>query len=603
MSGENKPYTVYRVEGATPPRRWRRVLLIATACVLGAVVVGIGGAYIWLNVVLGGSRVVTSEISSALGLTTTVTTSTGTTAATTPEPPDSMNIILFGADRQEEGEEFGRSDSIMVVHVDPTNDFVSVLSLPRDLRVEIPDHGVDKLNAAYSYGGPALAIRTVQQLTNIDMKHYVNVDFDAFRELTTELGGVFIDVDRRYYHQPQVGAADPWENIDIQAGYQRLMGENALDFVRFRHDGNVDFGRMERQQLFLRAAQRQLVGLGTALKLPELVSLVASNVETSLTTREILSLAWFGLRLDGARIKSVKLEGDDKVVGGVDYLIYDDDEVRARVQEFLSPPAREQTVAESGQTATSGATAEEATAGEETDLSGVRMEVLNGSGRTGQAAAAATLLRQRGADVVNVGNAAVTGRGTRVSYPAGARIQAESVIAALGVGSAEEDTSLDYLRVVLGTDFFTDVDSTSSPGASGIIYEQEYFALQTQVPFALMGPGHLPTGYTYKDRRVYEIDAGGEKLYPAVKTIYQLGEEDQYLGIMQTTFTGAPAAAAGEAVTENGTTYTVVGISDKVDHIWWKQGKVLYWVSNTLMHRLTREQLLEVATSMIAVDK
>lgn len=608
MSGKSKPYTVYRVEGAVPKRRWRRVLLIVATCVLGAVLVGVGGAYIWLNVILGSSRETDPGILGALEETTTsvfLSSSTGTTAETIPDPPNSMNIIVFGSDHQEEGEEYGRSDSIMVVHVDSVNDFVSVLSLPRDLRVEIPGYGADKLNAAYSYGGEELAIRTVQQLTNIDLNHFVTIDFDAFRQVTTELGGVWIDVDRRYYHQAQLGAADPWENIDIQAGYQRLMGEDALDFVRFRHDSNVDFGRMERQQLFLREAQRQLVGLGTAFKIPELVSLMASNIRTDLSTNQILSLAFFGLGLDGARIKSVKLEGAGQTIGGVDYLIYNDEQVRARVQEFLSPPQDEEIAESSGQTGVTGTG--ESTGGEGAgngvDLAGIEVDVLNGSGRTGQAGGAAVLLRQRGAHVVGIGNADAVGGDTVVSYPVGRREQAQSVVEVLEAGYVVEDATLDRLEVVVGTDFWTNLDNTSIPGTSGIIYEDEYFALQSQVSFALMGPGYLPEGYVYRDRRVYEIDAGSGKLYPAVKTIYRFEEEDQYLGIMQTTYAGASVVSNGEKVTANGITYTIVGISGKADHIWWKQGDVVYWVTNTLMHRLSREELLLVATNMISVRR
>lgn len=610
MSGKSKPYTVYRVEGAVPKRRWRRVLLIVATCVLGAVLVGVGGAYIWLNVILGGSRETDPGILGALEETTTsafISSSTGTTAETIPDPPNSMNIIVFGSDHQEEGEEYGRSDSIMVVHVDSANDFVSVLSLPRDLRVEIPGYGVDKLNAAYSYGGEELAIRTVQQLTNIDLDHFVTIDFDAFRQVTTELGGVWIDVDRRYYHQAQVGAADPWENIDIQAGYQRLMGEDALDFVRFRHDSNVDFGRMERQQLFLREAQRQLVGLGTAFKIPELVSLVASNIRTDLSTNQILSLAFFGLGLDGARIKSVKLDGAGDTIGGVDYVIYDDDQVRARVQEFLSPPQDEEIASSPDQTGVTGTGDGESTGGEgagnRVDLAGIEVDVLNGSGRTGQAGAAAVMLRHRGAKVVSIGNADAGGGGTVVSYPVGWQQQAQAVVEVLDAGYVVEDATLARLRVVVGTDFWADLGKTSIPGTSGIIYEDEYFALQSQASFSLMGPGYIPEGYVYRDRRVYEIDAGNGKFYPAVKTVYQFGEEDQYLGIMQTTYAGASVVSEGEKVTESGITFTIVGISGKVDHIWWKQGNVVYWVTNTLMHRLSRDELLLVATNMIAVER
>ena len=86
------------------------------------------------------------------------------------------------------------------MHVDPKKNFVSTLSLPRDLRVEIPGHGVNKLNASYAIGGPALVIRTVKQATGVNVDHFLQVDFAAFQELTDSVGGVYIDVDRKYFN-------------------------------------------------------------------------------------------------------------------------------------------------------------------------------------------------------------------------------------------------------------------------------------------------------------------------------------------------------------------------------------------------------------------
>ena len=113
-----------------------------------------------------------------------------------------MNVLLLGSDiRPDEEEKYGRSDTLMLLHVDPDADYVSVLSLPRDLRVYLNDlHGYQKINAAYAYGGDALAITTVQELTGLKINHFVNVNFDAFRAVTTALGGIYVDVDRRYYY-------------------------------------------------------------------------------------------------------------------------------------------------------------------------------------------------------------------------------------------------------------------------------------------------------------------------------------------------------------------------------------------------------------------
>ena len=141
-----------------------------------------------------------------------------------PDDPAGMNLLVLGSDRREgeEGEEgdSGRSDTIILVHVDPDQDYLSVLSLPRDLRVEVPDYGSAKINAAYAYGGPALTIRTVEQVTGVDIDHYLEVDFDAFRDITNSLGGVYVDVDRRYYNDNA-----EWELIKLAPGYQLLDGD------------------------------------------------------------------------------------------------------------------------------------------------------------------------------------------------------------------------------------------------------------------------------------------------------------------------------------------------------------------------------------------
>jgi anionic cell wall polymer biosynthesis LytR-Cps2A-Psr (LCP) family protein len=126
--------------------------------------------------------------------------STSSTSTSLPgvEPPESMDILVLGADKHPDnsGEE-SRSDTVMVVHVDKEKDFVSILSLPRDLWVEIPGHGMNKLNAAYSIGGWELTEATVEQVTGVNIEKAVEIDFKAFSDLTDALGGVYIDVDRR----------------------------------------------------------------------------------------------------------------------------------------------------------------------------------------------------------------------------------------------------------------------------------------------------------------------------------------------------------------------------------------------------------------------
>ncbi len=174
-----------------------------------------------------------------------------------------QTILILGSDqRGSETGDPGRSDTTMLLRVDPDKEFLALLSLPRDLQVTIPGYGSDKLNAAYSYGeqfeadrggGPQLTLRTVKQLLGIDINHIVNVDFEGFYDAINAIGCVYIDVDRHYYN-PQGGEYD---DIDIEAGYTKLCGYRALDYVRYRHNDN-DLVRGARQQSFVREARQQI---------------------------------------------------------------------------------------------------------------------------------------------------------------------------------------------------------------------------------------------------------------------------------------------------------------------------------------------------------
>jgi polyisoprenyl-teichoic acid--peptidoglycan teichoic acid transferase len=138
-------------------------------------------------------------------------------------------------------------------------DQITVLSIPRDLKVNIPGHGIDKFNAAYTYGGPKLTLKVVKQLTGLDnINHVVNVDFTGFADAVNTIGCVYVDVDHHYYHS-NIGLApsEQYAAIDIPAGYQRMCGYNALQYVRYRHDDN-DLVRAARQQSFLREARQEL---------------------------------------------------------------------------------------------------------------------------------------------------------------------------------------------------------------------------------------------------------------------------------------------------------------------------------------------------------
>jgi hypothetical protein len=190
----------------------------------------------------------------------------------------------------------------------------------------------------------------VKQATGVNVDHFLQVDFGAFQQLTDSVGGVYIDVDRRYFNN-----GGTYAPIDIQAGYQLLNGHDALDYVRFRHDSNSDFGRMARQQDFLSALKDQISGQGAQLllKLPGLAGDLFSNATTDLSADQILKTAYFGARLDSGRIHQVRLIGDIQTVKGVSYVLVPPADLTKAVQDFLTPPAQ-------GGTVTGGATTTEA---------------------------------------------------------------------------------------------------------------------------------------------------------------------------------------------------------------------------------------------------
>jgi len=176
------------------------------------------------------------------------------------EPGAPQTILVLGSDRrfgQDKGEP-PRSDTIIIVRLDPDKKATAVMSIPRDLKVEIPGVGTRKINEAYANGGPKLTVRTVKNLLSIPISHVVNVNFNGFQRAVNKLGCVFVEIDRRYFNDR--GGPGGYATIDLKPGYQKVCGSDSLDYVRYRHTDD-DFVRAARQQDFLRQAKDQ-IGLG-----------------------------------------------------------------------------------------------------------------------------------------------------------------------------------------------------------------------------------------------------------------------------------------------------------------------------------------------------
>ena len=180
-------------------------------------------------------------------------------AVTVPNPGSPQTILLVGSDhRAGEPFRYSNTDTMMLVHIDPGSSTINLLSVPRDLRVQIPEGGAvatAKLNAAYSIGGDNLLVKILEQQIFLGLKinHIVDVNFGGFEDLVNAIGCVYTDVDHRYYNNT---AYTDYSSIDIQPGYQKLCGTEALAFVRFRHSDS-DIVRNARQQDFIRWAKSQ----------------------------------------------------------------------------------------------------------------------------------------------------------------------------------------------------------------------------------------------------------------------------------------------------------------------------------------------------------
>jgi LCP family protein required for cell wall assembly len=199
------------------------------------------------------------------------------------ESGGAQTFLMIGSDKRAgDVEDQGRSDTAMLVRLDPDKDLISMMSIPRDLKVEIPGVGTGKFNEAYFYGGTKLTLRVVKELTDLPINHIVNVDFLGFAQGVYAIGCVYTDVDRRYYHSNEgVPPSEQYAEINVTPGYQLLCGKKALDYVRYRHT-DTDLVRSARQQDFLSAARQRISVKDIVFDGEELV-----DVFTEYTTSDI----------------------------------------------------------------------------------------------------------------------------------------------------------------------------------------------------------------------------------------------------------------------------------------------------------------------------
>jgi LCP family protein required for cell wall assembly len=234
------------------------------------------------------------------------------------------NVLVLGIDTGGAREGRGRADAIMLVRSDPDANRFARLSIPRDLRVEIPGRGTDKVNAAYAYGGPRLAVDTVEAVTGLEVNHVVVVDFASFPVVIDALGGVTIDVPRRIVSNrfdcpyETLDRCSRWQGWQFDRGRQEMGGRRALIYARIRTNrldpSESDLARVRRQQQVLQAIQSEAFSLGTFLRMPLIGDELVRPLATDLSAGELLQLGWRQKRTPSSQTLNCNLGGD--VQGG-----------------------------------------------------------------------------------------------------------------------------------------------------------------------------------------------------------------------------------------------------------------------------------------------
>lgn len=334
---------------------------------------------------------------------------------------EARTFVLVGSDTREgldDLENFGqaggqRSDVVMLVRLDPETGSARMLSIPRDLRVEIPGQGTNKINAAYAFGGPSLLVETLKSNLDVEANHYVEIDFVGFQGLIDEVGGIEIS-----FPYP---ARDAKSGLNVDAGTQVLNGEEALAYARSRSYQELrngswasveanDIGRTKRQQEVIRGIVSSLRRPASITEAGDIASGMADHmtIDSGLAGESVAGMVWSFKGILAGSIGGDTLPTYTETIGGASYQIAQQPEADAMLADFRR--------------------------GEILSDEPLRLEVLNGNGTTGSAGEMSERLESMGFEVASVGNAGSSSyEETTVVVPEGSD-DGSAIVSALGFG-------------------------------------------------------------------------------------------------------------------------------------------------------------------------
>lgn len=329
-----------------------------------------------------------------------------------------VTMLVMGLDLRdwEAGQGAPRTDTMMLLTIDPASKTAGMLSLPRDLWVDIPGYGHGKINTAYQLGegsqlpggGPGMAVRTVEEFLGIEINYYAIVDFNAFVTFIDLIGGVEVNVPETI-RVDIIGRPQP---IRIRAGQQTLPGEYALAYARARNSENGDFDRALRQQLVILGIRQRVVEYPREIvfeKGPEIWNIIIQGVKTNITFNEALRLGLLAMQIDLQHIKR-------GVIAPPDMVTFDTSPDGLQILKPITQNIRilRDEIFTSGALVGPGAVG--ADPAELVQAEAASIAVYNGSGTAGLAGDTQTYLQTLGLNIVDTGNADQTTYTTIIDY-------------------------------------------------------------------------------------------------------------------------------------------------------------------------------------------
>ena len=606
---------ITRYRQPPPPRRTPlaivgRALLWLLAAIAVVAAGLLGGVYLYYHETLDDITASTPEIKIA------------SASLDAPLPGKPAIALAIGYDKRagREAEVTGRSDTVMLVRADPGAKAISTLAFPRDLVVPIRCPGAapreDRINGAYPQCGPRGVVDTVAGLTGLDINYVITVNFRGFKQTVAALGGVWLDVDRRYYNEGGTGYAA----IDLQPGYQKLNGEDALAFVRYRH-ADSDIYRIARQQLFVQAFKQAVTTTFSLRDVPKIVGVVRDNLKVgaggsgAISLKTLRGYGLLAFDLPQGRFFQERIDPNCYSEGLGSYGEYQlratPECIRAAVERFANPdvdaPRKATDVAV-------GRKPRKATAPAPSRTSVVE---LNGNGVPGAAANAGYLLGQRGYRVLHTGDAPRTkyldsvvyfdARKGRARFAARklADVLLEAKVAKMPPAIRRLAGGA-MLAPVLGQTFRGEIapapiDQTprkqpanvrADPAATRDLLRPYTRRLR----FPVMLPTVLErTSYPARDTPVRVYSIAGR---PTLRLTFATGVSE-YWGIQQVAWNDAPAIQSpNEVLRLKGRTLELHYTGARLRMVVVRRGPATYWVTNTIANALSNETMLAIARGL-----